>query len=411
MSTESNITPKGVKVSSCASSAQYPHNKGWNTALGSQPHNTSQSKVHMEITQTPIDDALDLMRRNMSLWGSPIEINEPGFTVTDVNKEIKLVGDDECGFSSSSSFWKPKSSKLRYAEEELFGVLDELQPSNSAFVEIKESVEPEVKEPESKVKEIASVTAHSTAKYFGGSENLVNEHIKQIKEIQEAPETILNYPNEIPAEMPTIRSQATRSVLESNEFFNPLEEMLALSGLGKEIEGVIHEESAPVRRLKKKRRPIYRPPVDDYAIDGFEIDEKILHKTWQDISEAQPDNIEAKEFSAYYKRNVVKDPITFLNTWKYNDIEVLELSGIETTDTEVEDDFRAALLRYVTNDDLPEGVNLGLNEDVLLINGAPTRISSKAIEMAFCGLAELMGAKESVEFVGSLVSKKLKTVF
>jgi hypothetical protein len=98
------------------------------------------------------------------------------------------------------------------------------------------------------------------------------------------------------------------------------------------------------------------------------------------------------------------------------DLDTLKLSGVVPSEwteedfPECEQDYKIKLLKRVCAD-LPEKLVLELDCQHLNINGVPTKISSKAIQQAFFGLAELMGRERALTKVSGLVRKKLKCLY
>lgn len=99
--------------------------------------------------------------------------------------------------------------------------------------------------------------------------------------------------------------------------------------------------------------------------------------------------------------------------WHYNDTDVFKLAGVkhDKYDEAVLGDFRRTLLKYVASKELPKDIVLGITDNKLTVNGVSTKISSTSIEMAFCGLTDLIGEKKARKFVGDRIRRKLKKIF
>lgn len=99
-------------------------------------------------------------------------------------------------------------------------------------------------------------------------------------------------------------------------------------------------------------------------------------------------------------------------SWIYSDRDLLTMAGVPMPcDQEIVEDFRQSLLVYVAKNGLPANIDLSLKRTNLTINDVPTKITSKSVEMAFVGLAELMSSDEAIELVGNIIGEKLKKVF
>lgn len=139
------------------------------------------------------------------------------------------------------------------------------------------------------------------------------------------------------------------------------------------------------------------------------LNEDNVNQIWKDISDAMPEFSDAKLFAgrASYKPKLLKRD-------SFSHPDMLALSGIPVDATDQhyeEDDYRDLLLKTLS-EGMPNNMELDLRDDALCINGVPTKISTKSIEMAFEGLVELTGTQQaSLVTVGGIIKEKLQILF
>lgn len=160
---------------------------------------------------------------------------------------------------------------------------------------------------------------------------------------------------------------------------------------------------------------VEKPKEDDGDFEKEVLDDwftgEQVAKVWEDIAEGMPEYSEAKLYAKdCKKKHRAWSGLLSKDEWVVPDL--LTLAGVEAgTDKEEEpEDYRALLLSVLVKD-MPENMQLDFDEDALCVNGVPTKISTKSIEMAFEGLVELTGTKDSLTTVGSIIKRKLQLLF
>lgn len=171
--------------------------------------------------------------------------------------------------------------------------------------------------------------------------------------------------------------------------------------------------------VEPEPEPDEKPEFECLDKGGFDQEE--VDEMWKNISEVWP---ESKSLKKMWKRD--KSPVDFCLSDEVNPpaglLETLKLAGVVSGRVErIEDisedehdenkDFRNMFLRMLVDSEMPTNMKVGLDEKSLCVNGVPTRISAKGIEMAFMGLAELTTPNDALTTVGSLVRNKLRMLF
>lgn len=129
---------------------------------------------------------------------------------------------------------------------------------------------------------------------------------------------------------------------------------------------------------------------------------KNIDEVWNNITEVMPDT----KFPKKYEPGKV--PFDYENV----DLETLAMAGVvkEGDFLSMDIDYKEELIDKIKRG-LPKQLNLEVNNSVFMINGVPTKINAKAIEMAVLGLAELSSADKAVNTVSRLVRRKLQRLF
>lgn len=177
-------------------------------------------------------------------------------------------------------------------------------------------------------------------------------------------------------------------------------------------------EDAEVLDLSKKpidrayarvvlEKHIMTPPNDPVGhpefVESLDLDGDDLEELWNNIEEVIPGT---------------KPPMPGPSTSGIEgdmSSDMLRLAGVIPPDVEKGDpaeycvEWQEPLLQRIS-EGFPEGLKLSLEES-LCVNGVPTKIKTKAIEMAFVGLTELSSFDKALDTVGKLVKKKLKVLF
>lgn len=140
-------------------------------------------------------------------------------------------------------------------------------------------------------------------------------------------------------------------------------------------------------------------------------------QTWANIAEVMPEyRADAEELLKTVAKRRIRDPIYRCKDSVYESCDILKLAGVmdleeDCDGEEVEDEnYRSTLLNRIL-EDMPNSMTLGLDDEWLMVNGIPTKIPSRGIELAFVGLAELTTPDDAIEAVSKLVRKKLKRLF
>ena len=198
---------------------------------------------------------------------------------------------------------------------------------------------------------------------------------------------------------------------------------------------IYHREGKPVLVEREEYDPCEEPPIlrerpstpTDVPIEQEFIDlkktpDKIVvdlvepalteHPTFAEELDMTHDEV-LKNISEVMPDYLTKEPPQ-PEQFDYNagSIDLLTLAGVlkDGTLPLAIDDYRESLLKYVTKG-LPRQLKLDLHGDFVTINGVPTKINAKAVEMAVCGLSELVGQDKSVQTVSRIVRKKLQRLF
>ena len=177
----------------------------------------------------------------------------------------------------------------------------------------------------------------------------------------------------------------------------------------KEFKSIFAKEQAKFNPEEQPKHPLFP--------DEFEISAEKLVDIYDDLSQDQERPV-YKETADFLKKMYQRqDEKRLIEEEVKLPIDMLKLAGVVPVDAEECDpedcngDYRCMLMKAIVNEDLPEGMSLGLTEESLFVNGVPTKISSKGIEYLFLGLLELEGLDKALDVTSRLVRKKLQKVF
>lgn len=128
-----------------------------------------------------------------------------------------------------------------------------------------------------------------------------------------------------------------------------------------------------------------------------------IDEIWEDICEVMPDVMEPQ-----------KPPVhDFDYTFESGvSVDLLRMAGVIDEDGTIilDIDYKSEVLRKIKKG-FPTQLKLGLDGPAVTVNGIPTKINAKAVEMAILGLAELSSTERAIDTVSRLVRRKLQRLF
>jgi hypothetical protein len=124
-----------------------------------------------------------------------------------------------------------------------------------------------------------------------------------------------------------------------------------------------------------------------------------IKQVWENINTSMPDIIDVTSNKSDDRED-------------YDSVDILAIAGICQRDGTplVKSDYCQKMQKEICKG-LPKQLTVGLEEETLTVNGIPTKINAKAIEMAVLGLSELVNEKQAIQTVGRIVRKKMKRLF
>jgi hypothetical protein len=177
-------------------------------------------------------------------------------------------------------------------------------------------------------------------------------------------------------------------------------ETIDLTKTGLPDRAAIHQIIENIEKAAEKAGPVEHPKFLDEEGEAVCND---IDGIWNSIAEAMPETKQPQK-----PRSSFEVPFDYNNVG----VDMLTMAGVmkEGEALPLDIDYKVEVIRRVTKG-LPSQLKLDLDGSAITVNGVPTKINAKAVEMAILGLAELSTTDGAIDTVSRLVRRKLQRLF